>query len=177
MAAEVDDSVPVEALTLDDDGTFPNNVTHPALLYRRVLHFGPTQEPGCAVAATFARHGWTNGWRDGVYNYHHYHSTAHEVLGCYSGRARLQLGGPSGPEVNLEQGDVLVVPAGVSHRRLDASPDFRVVGCYAGGRDYDLNTGKPGERPNADRNIAAVAKPEADPVLGRGGPLLRYWQS
>jgi uncharacterized protein YjlB len=128
------------------------------------------------IERVFGMNRWSRPWHDGVYNYHHYHSTAHEALGCYAGRARLQLGGPTGLEVEIALGDVLVLPAGVAHKNLDASEDFCVVGSYAGGRSYDMKYGHADERPEAEERIARVPLPETDPVYGKDGPLMRYWR-
>jgi uncharacterized protein YjlB len=116
-------------------------------------------------------------WRNGIYSYHHYHSTAHEVLGCYRGSAKVQFGGESGIVEELSAGDVVIIPAGVGHKNLGASADFAVVGAYPRGQDYDMNYGKPGERPRADENIARVPLPETDPIFGKDGPLLRHWRT
>ena len=75
----------------------------------------------------------------------------------------------------VRPGDVIVIPAGVAHKNLGASADFRVVGAYPRGQHPDLCTGKPGERPQADRRIARVPLPEQDPVYGPGGPLIAHW--
>ena len=163
----------VVVLELQDDGTFPNNARLPALIYRGAFPASPVED----VERCFHAHGWTNGWRNGVYDCHHYHSEAHEVLGCYAGSATVQLGGPDGPIVEVHTGDVVVIPAGVAHKRIEARADFKVVGCYAGGRDYDMNYGKPAERPRADANIARVPLPECDPVHGTRGPLLEQWRA
>lgn len=164
------------ALRFEEDGAFPNNPELPALVYCGALHLSEAGDPAAVLERVFAANGWSSGWRDDVYAYHHYHSTAHEVLGCYAGRARVQIGGPNGAEVEITQGDVLVLPAGVSHKKLESSEDFCVVGCYAGGRRYDMMYGHGDERPAADDRIRCCPLPEADPVYGFDGPLTRHWE-
>jgi uncharacterized protein YjlB len=155
-----------------DDGQFPNSRL-PLLLYRAALP--PDAVSPEAMEALFETCGWPPAWRSSVFTYHHYHSTAHEVLGIASGSARLMLGGPNGREFDVGAGDVVVIPAGVGHRRLSSTPDFLVVGGYPPGQSWDLLRGEPGERPEADRNIAAVPMPKTDPVTGRADPLLAHW--
>jgi uncharacterized protein YjlB len=159
---------------LQDDGTFPNNGTLPLLAYQGAIPL-PATDPAAAFEERFHANGWGNSWRNGVYGFHHYHSTAHEVLGVYSGTARVQLGGEDGIVLPVEPGDVVVIPAGVAHKNLGASGDFRVVGAYPRGQRPDMNYGREGDRPGADRNIAQVALPEADPVYGESGPLVEQW--
>jgi len=160
----------VRSIVLADDGTFPNN--------RQPLLFYTGAEPAdpAAIESLFDRNGWPGAWRNGVYPYHHYHSTAHEALGVYGGSAAIQFGGPGGATREVRAGDVVVIPAGVAHRCLEASPDFRVVGAYPRGQRWDMCYGRPGERPEADRRIAALSDPEADPVQGAGGALGRLWK-
>lgn len=98
------------------------------------------------------------------------------MLGVARGSARLRLGGPDGIAVEAAPGTVLVIPAGVAHRNEGASAGFKVVGATAGGRDWDLLRGGPGDRERALANIAAVPLPKADPVHGPEGPLLRLWR-
>jgi uncharacterized protein YjlB len=156
----------------EDDGTFPNSRL-PLLLYREALP--PEGLDPEAMEALFAANGWPPRWRSSVFTYHHYHSTAHEVLGIASGEATLMLGGPQGREFDVTAGDVIVIPAGVAHRRLTSSADFLVVGGYPPGQDWDLLLGDPGERPKADETIAKVPMPESDPVGGENGPLIAEW--
>ena len=162
----------IETYHFADDGTVPNN-TLPLVVYRGALPDCGDRAAYCE--AMFARNNWPDSWHNGIYSYHHYHSTAHEVLGCYAGSARVQFGGEQGVTKTLQAGDVVMIPAGVGHKNLGASGDFGVVGAYPAGQDYDMNYGRPGERPAADRKIERVPLPESDPVLGREGPLLRHW--
>ena len=158
-----------------DDGVFPNSVL-PLLLYEHAL-MTDAKDPASFVEQRFAGNDWTNSWRNGVYSFPHYHSTSHEVLGVYSGTANLRLGGEHGENVEVHAGDVIVIPAGVAHQNIGASNDFGVVGAYPGGREWDLLRGLPGERPKADRNIAALPIPDNDPIYGAKGPLRHIWKS
>jgi uncharacterized protein YjlB len=42
---------------------------------------------------------------DGIYPFHHFHSTAHEVLGIVAGSAVVVLGGPSGRCFQVHRGE------------------------------------------------------------------------
>jgi len=160
---------------VEDDGTYPNNGRLPLLIYPGALVL-PERDPAAAFEKLFADNQWDGSWRDGVYAFHHYHSTAHEVLGVYGGTAEVQLGGPQGPVLSVAVGDVMVIPAGVAHKNLGSSADFRVVGAYPLGQRPDMNRGVTGARPDADIRIARLPLPAADPVHGPAGPLLTLWQ-
>jgi uncharacterized protein YjlB len=163
-----------EAIVFKDDGSIPNSKL-PLLLYRRA--FAPdTPNLASVLENRFAENNWTGSWRAGVFPFHHYHSTAHEVLGVYRGTATLQLGGEQGSRFDVKPGDILVIPAGVGHKRLESSPGFNVVGAYPDGRQWDLLHGEAGERPRADQNISAVPLPENDPLHGSNGPLRQVWK-
>jgi uncharacterized protein YjlB len=161
------------AEVLRDDGTFPNSVL-PLVAFQGAFDLAGG-DLAHRIEEVFAANGWGGGWRNGVYGFHHYHSSAHEVLGVYRGSARVQLGGEHGIAVRIAVGDVVVIPAGVAHKNLGASPDFAVVGAYPDGQRWDMNYGKAGERPEADARIARVTLPRMDPVHGAGGPLLGLW--
>ena len=70
--------------TLTDDGIFPNNARLPLLVYRQAVTL-PSSDPATVFETLFAEHQWGSSWRNGIYGFHHYHSTAHEVLGCFVG--------------------------------------------------------------------------------------------
>jgi uncharacterized protein YjlB len=157
-----------------DDGTIPNNPRLPLLIYRAVLAPGEA-DPAAAFEALFTRHDWPAAWRDGIYPFPHFHSTAHEALGIARGRATVRLGGATGITAEVAAGDALVIPAGVGHQNLGASPDLLVVGAYPRGQEMDLCRGRPGERPGTLRRIALVPLPSGDPVAGRDGALASAW--
>jgi uncharacterized protein YjlB len=159
---------------LTDDGVFPNNARLPLTVYRGAVAL-PQGDLAETFAALFAANHWPPAWRSSIFGYHHYHSTAHEVLGVFRGQATIQFGGERGLMVDVQAGDVVVIPAGVAHKSLRASQGFCAVGAYPAGQQWDTCTGKPGERPRTDRNIARVPLPQADPVRGPYGPLMRHW--
>ncbi|QKJ32908.1 cupin [Mucilaginibacter mali] len=167
-------TVGIEQIKVQDDGTFPNS-RFPALLYKDVLDI-PVLFKAAHVKNQFEKNGWSNSWDAGIFEYHHYHSVTHEVLGVYKGQTTLQLGGPNGQKVFIEKADVLVIPAGVAHKNLGDESGVSVVGAYFGGRDYDMNYGRPGERPATDENIKKVPVPANDPVYGRDKGLFKIWK-
>ena len=162
------------AYTFSDDGTYPNNAALPLIVLSQA--FGTERAINSEIIeALFQKNDWISAWRNGLFSFHHYHSTAHEALGVYSGWVKAQLGGPGGKAITARAGDVIIIPAGVSHMNLDQSPDFLVVGAYPRDQSWDMQYGKPGERPGADRNILSVPLPTADPVYGTSGPLMQLW--
>jgi len=169
-------AIRVSSHLLTDNGVFPNNANCPLLVYPQALALSGS-DPAALFEALFTQNHWPAAWRNGVYAFHHYHSTAHEVLGIFSGRARVQFGGENGVVLEVKAGDVVVIPAGVSHKNLGASLDFSVVGAYPKGQNWDMQYGKPGERPAADARIARVGLPAADPVHGETGPLMSLWET
>lgn len=159
---------------LQPHGNIPNNKELPLLLYRQVFSDSSNQEEQFKKA--FAQHNWGGSWTNGVFDYHHYHSKSHEVLGVAAGSATIILGGPGGEEVEVKAGDMVVLPAGTGHCRKNASSDFSVVGAYPKGQEnYDICT-ETDEVEEKQKNIRQVQLPETDPVAGKDGPLLQHWK-
>jgi uncharacterized protein YjlB len=173
-AAEAVRSPRVISFLLKDDGEIPNNPSLPVLIYRGALRL-PRRKPARLVQHIVVANSWGGTWLNGIYDFHHYHSTAHEVLVVFAGSSSVKLGGEQGLIQMISRGDVLVIPAGVAHKNEGASPDFAVLGAYPEGQEWDLCYGKPGERPQTDQNIAAVPLPALDPIYGAEGPLLQRW--
>jgi uncharacterized protein YjlB len=160
-----------------DDGRIPNNPELPVVIYPQAMQVERAEDPAAVFEALFAANGWGNSWRNGIYDYVHYHSSIHEVLGIARGRARVRLGGDHGKELDTAAGDVLILPAGTGHQCLMASEDFLVVGAYPPAGKYDLCTGKKGEHSKALKTIPKVPRPNSDPVYGKTGPLAKLWRS
>lgn len=162
-----------QAIWLQPNGWVPNNDHLPVLLYHGTL---PADEADTAAAfeTMFERNGWPPQWRNGVYPFHHYHTTAHEVLGIAAGSARLMLGGPDGTEIAVTAGDVLLLPVGTGHCRLEASDDFLVIGAYPPDQDFDIRREAP--TPEMRASMPNVSWPDTDPVSGAAEPLATQWR-
>lgn len=103
-----------------------------------------------------------------MYRRHHYHSTTHEVLVIVCGSAHLCFGGPSNPEKTILEakiGDVIIVPAGVSHALLDENGGFQMVGAYPPDSEpWDMCVN---EATHAQQqNIRSLGWFERDPIYG-----------
>jgi len=176
MSADADAKRKPECVLLADDGETPNNPQFPLVVYRSAVAL-PKRDPAAVFEQLFAENGWKNSWRNGIYDFLHFHTQTHEVLGIARGRASVQFGGRSGPIVEVAAGDVVILPAGTGHQRKSASHDLLVVGAYPpGGGPRHV---EPGEIEH-DKAVAAIAEskaPESDPVHGKAGPLPRIWNS
>jgi len=160
-----------QALRLEPGETMPNSRL-PVLIYRGVFR-DDTADKAAAFSALFGANGWRGIWRDGVYDYDHFHPNAHEVLGIAGGFATLQLGGATGKAVDVRAGDVVLLPAGTGHRRTGASDGFLVIGGYPPGQERAEIVRM--RSPEAELRIAKVKLPEVDPVGGADGPMRELW--
>jgi uncharacterized protein YjlB len=166
-----------ETMMFADDGSVPNNPHLPFVLYRDAIDLAGTPDPEDVIERLFRDNGWGDMWRNGIYPYMHYHSMIHEVMGIARGRARVMFGGAQGRELDLMQGDVVVLPAGTGHQSLWVSPDLVVIGAYPASGRYDLCRGSKGEYARAIESIPHVPLPNSDPAYGENGPLLRLWRA
>jgi uncharacterized protein YjlB len=173
VRTQEDPATAVAALWFAADGWVPNNHRLPALLYRQAIPDARDRDRAAACEALFDGNGWPPQWRNGIYPFHHYHSTAHEVLGIARGSGRVLLGGPNGAPVEVTAGDCVLLPAGTGHCRLAASAGFLVVGAYPPGWVWDLRRDA-----LSATELSAMARlpiPSTDPVTGRAGGLHDFW--
>jgi uncharacterized protein YjlB len=166
----------LEPLTyvFEDDGLVPNN-RMPFLVYKQAIDFN-NDHPEETIEDLFGANGWGDMWRNGIYDYLHYHATVHEALGIARGHARVQFGGERGKEIEVAAGDVAILPAGTGHRCLSASSDFSVVGAYPPGPKMQITRPTPENHRKALKTIPQVKLPKTDPVRGETGPLVRLWK-
>ncbi len=157
-----------------DDGLVPNHPAWPLVIYRGVVQQRNEFDPAGVLEALFERNGWTGSWRGGVYDYVHYHSQIHEVLGVARGSAKVQFGGRRGRTLSIKAGDVAVLPAGTGHQCLWASGDFLAVGAYPQTGKYDeCRTVE--DRDRALKTVPKVPRPAKDPIFGADGPMVKQW--
>ena len=69
----------------------PNHPHLPALIYPRAVTAGSSGEQ---IMQLYARNRWGKSWIYGLFDFHHYHYAAHEVLTVIRGKARVQLRRP-----------------------------------------------------------------------------------
>ncbi|HZP21149.1 MAG TPA: cupin domain-containing protein [Bauldia sp.] len=159
--------------SFSDDGDVPNSRL-PLIVYSGAI--AAAGDAASAFEALFHRNGWGGGWRNGIFPFHHYHSTAHEVLGIARGEADVRFGGEGGTTLHVRAGDAVLIPAGVGHKRISATPDLLVVGAYPAGQWADLMREGAEDKAGIRARIAAVKLPEADPVAGKDGPMRGLWK-
>ena len=99
MRDDVRDRVP-QRYRFRQWGLVPNHPRWPLIHYRSVARFRDGIDPAALFEDLFDRNGWGDSWRDGIYDYVHYHSQTHEVLGIARGTAKVQFGGNRGHTVD-----------------------------------------------------------------------------
>ena len=157
-----------------DDGLIPNNPL-PLLVYKGVVNVAGDR-PEATIEKLFGANGWGAMWRNGVYDFPHYHATVHEVLGIARGHAKVRFGGERGEVLEISAGNVAILPAGTGHQCISSSRDFSVVGAYPPGPPMDLVRPTKEAHAKALKTIPKVAVPKTDPVLGVHGGLVKLWR-
>jgi uncharacterized protein YjlB len=159
-----------------DDGGIPNHPRWPVIVYWNAVQLPRMLDPAAIMEGLFENNGWGDTWRNGIYDYLHYHSRIHEVLGVARGSAKVRLGGDRGRTFKFSAGDIVILPAGTGHQCLAASKDFLVVGAYPPSGTYDECRGTAEEHERSVGSVEKVRRPGKDPVFGAKGPLLKLWK-
>ena len=178
MRAQTRGTMRTDVFRLGPRDWVPNNARLPVVVYRDVLD-SQTIADGDRLASTFEamfqRNGWPPKWRNGIFDYHHFHSSAHEVLGIAAGIAQVIVGGPGGRVVHLEAGDVILLPAGTGHCLMSSSGPLDVVGAYPPNQQWDIR--RDALTPKEQRAMQALPFPPRDPIYGEHGPMTEYWHA
>lgn len=165
----------IKTFIIKENPPYPNHPL-PVLYYPRALEKVIEQkDPSGAAKNFFTDNGYTNGWVNGIFDYHHFHSNTHEVLGCIAGSATVQLGGPGKETYPFYTGDVVLLPAGVAHKLIDATEDFQVVGAYPNGLQPDTQRGDAKDYEEVQQRSYDVLVPDTDPVTKTNGPVQEHW--
>ena len=151
-----------DLLHLTPSKPFPNNAL-PVRLYRAAVQ---GDDLAGQIETLFSANGWGGTWRNGIFDYHHFHATAHEVLGCSRGSVDVLLGGPDGETVTLNAGDIAGLPAGTAHRNVGHSSDYQIIGAYPPGQSPDMEYGDADRYDAAVASIRSVPLPDRDPLTG-----------
>ena len=72
-------------LSFDERGPIPNNPRFPVLVYRQAFASG-RDDLAAAMERRFEENGWPPAWRNGIYDFHHYHSKATKCWALPRGR-------------------------------------------------------------------------------------------
>jgi uncharacterized protein YjlB len=171
LRAKASNSVEIVRLAFPRGDQVPNNDRYPAVIARNALGGG---QDDAAVKALLRSNGWGGAWTWRVFDFHHFHPDAFEALAVARGSATLMLGGPQGKEIDVEAGDVMILPPGFGHRQIEARDGFLICGAYPPGQEnYTVVRGEEGHDEAMLKEIASVPEPSTDPVWGGDGALLK----
>jgi uncharacterized protein YjlB len=154
--------------------TTPGDDELPVLLYKGVLD-EKTPDKDKIFQHHFTLNGWRGVWKNGIYDFAHFHPDAHEVLAIASGSVTVQIGGKTGKTLDLSGGDMIVLPAGTIHRRLSGSENLVVVGAYPAGQENYSTLKHTNEDALTGKSSISSDAPSADPMYGAKGPLVFLW--
>lgn len=166
-----------ETIFIKENHPYPNN-SLPVLYYEGAIkNLTDSPEAAQEVQAFFKENGYSNIWIDGIFSYHHFHSNTHEALACLAGEAEVQLGGPDAEIFLFRKGDVLLLPAGTTHKQINATEEFKIIGAYPNGIEPDLQKGSLEAYSEIKKRISEVPIPETDPLNKKEGATFDHWKS
>ncbi|XXH00782.1 hypothetical protein Hte_007133 [Hypoxylon texense] len=166
---------------LEETPWVPNSKL-PIVVYRGALAHCENED--AVKEALEANGGWKKGGAWNAWFKAHFHPNAHECYGVVQGTSELSLGRSpldppeKGMSLKVDRGDVIVLPAGVSHCSSTASSDYRFVVLFPTGapRWVSVWFDQPMETVS-DYKIQSqkVSLPSHDPIYGEGAGLVETW--
>lgn len=163
----------MKTIVLSPTETIPNSPL-PLLVLPGAI--APAEADADAVTALFENNGWQGTWVYTVFRYWHYHVEGHEVLACVRGDATVGFGGDGGAAIEMQPGDVVIIPAGVGHKRLSGSAGFQVVGAYPPGQNGAITKAGDLALEQAAKKISGLPLPGRDPVTGEAPGSIACWR-
>ncbi|CAG7557540.1 unnamed protein product [Fusarium equiseti] len=196
------------------------NSPKPLLLYKKAF-VKDGQVDRTAAFDTFRSNNWDVQWlvRYGQHQRAHYHSQTHEAMIVVHGPGKIRWGvadlsdnwedhtyGQAYEdgciEVDVEVGDLFVIPAGISHKSYDPDATSASFGCLTGdARKIDSNIevsevplegfcmmgaypqgfswtwDEGGDSKGDFEAVWGVENADADPYTGKDGGIGRYWKT
>ncbi|KAH7245476.1 hypothetical protein BKA59DRAFT_475855 [Fusarium tricinctum] len=199
------------------------NSPKPLLLYKNAF-VRDGQVDRTAAFDTFHKNQWDVQWvvRYGQYQRSHYHSQTHEVMVVVSGPGRIRWGvadlsddwkehtygkgyEDGGLDIEVNVGDVFVIPAGVAHKSYDPHATSAEFGCLTGAargieaenpriavaevplegfcmmgaypRGFSWTWDEGGDSAEDFESVWRIDNPVADPVTGQNGGINKYWKN
>ena len=77
---------------IKDDGLIPNHPRWPFVIYKGAVRLSDLLDPAAVLEELFEGNDWVDTWQDGIYDWVHYHSRTHEVLGIARAKVRCNSG-------------------------------------------------------------------------------------
>ncbi|KAL4881824.1 hypothetical protein BJY04DRAFT_217893 [Aspergillus karnatakaensis] len=205
------------------------NSPKPLLLYKNTF-LDPTDKSKVSILNaydTFTSHGWTPRWITtyGRTQVSHYHPQTHEVMIVLSGPGTIRFGtadlaadpekhtyGKPGVDfedgstwIDVEAGDLFVIPAGVTHKSYDVREKRQDPTCLSGGGAHRIEAADPrefvrglqvggftmmgaypgdatwgwaegGEHIRRFEDVWRVRNPDLDPVFGAERGVNEFWK-
>jgi len=88
----------------------------------------------------------------------------------------VQIGGDRGEITQFRKGDILLVPAGVAHKKVDGDMKFQVVGAYPEELSPEMQYGNADDYESMRSRSEEVEVPKTDPLTGSPGAVDEYWK-
>ncbi|PLB47661.1 hypothetical protein P170DRAFT_409879 [Aspergillus steynii IBT 23096] len=199
------------------------NSPKPLLLYKNCFLRDDRTVDATLAYDTFKKNGWDAQWVTtyGHYQRSHYHPATHEVMVVLSGPGRIRWGTADLDEnphnhtygkgsengalyVDVNAGDLFVIPAGVTHKSFDVNAKIPDPTCLTGGGAHRIEAEDPrtfvgelqvsgftmmgayprgtswgwaegGAHVGRYESVWSVRNEDLDPVLGEKGGINDYW--